>query len=365
MRLHLPAGRRVPAHTPARELTAHAAGPDRSWGASRARLPANLPLVGAARPPVRLTQLSRRAAVQPFEDEETRAFYEDLVDLRAYVPAVLLGTPDAAAEASTADVESEPVAEEGTGPEAVRAEPGAGGAAGKESPPPEAGVGEQGGPDEAAAFGGPDNAPILDAGSGEAGLLHKPNELQAMLARLPVCVSREEADEAALAFCYAQSKAARKRLVKALCDVPGGALALLPFFARIVATLGRIWPDISAGEGSVGRCTLGRQAVAGADGSAAPCRSGARSTPCGARALELRPGFGERASPSPPLPPTHMPGVGQHMELEFRQLQKRKDVAVSGRNMEARIRNMRYIGEDGPGARSSLGVQGSGTAMPA
>jgi hypothetical protein len=37
-----------------------------------------------------------------FEDEETRAFYESLVDLRAVVPAVLLGEKAAKEEAGAA-----------------------------------------------------------------------------------------------------------------------------------------------------------------------------------------------------------------------------------------------------------------------
>ena len=35
--------------------------------------------------------MDEAAAAGPFEDEETRAFYESLPDLRAVVPAVLLG----------------------------------------------------------------------------------------------------------------------------------------------------------------------------------------------------------------------------------------------------------------------------------
>lgn len=46
------------------------------------------------------------AAAGPFEDEETRAFYESLPDLRAVVPAVLLGdkAPDEATNTVASDV---------------------------------------------------------------------------------------------------------------------------------------------------------------------------------------------------------------------------------------------------------------------
>ena len=48
---------------------------------------------------------------------------------------------------------------------------------------------------------------------------------------------------------YPQNKGARKRLVRALtAEMPAGALALLPFYARIAATLAQVFPDVSAGE---------------------------------------------------------------------------------------------------------------------
>lgn len=49
--------------------------------------------------------MDEAAAAGPFEDEETRAFYESLPDLRAVVPAVLLGdkTPDEASNGVAAD----------------------------------------------------------------------------------------------------------------------------------------------------------------------------------------------------------------------------------------------------------------------
>ena len=46
----------------------------------------------------------------------------------------------------------------------------------------------------------------------------------------------------------AQNKGARKRLVRALtAEMPAGALALLPFYARIAATLAQVFPDVSTG----------------------------------------------------------------------------------------------------------------------
>lgn len=49
--------------------------------------------------------MDEAAAAGPFEDEETRAFYESLPDLRAVVPAVLLGdkTAEEASNGVTVD----------------------------------------------------------------------------------------------------------------------------------------------------------------------------------------------------------------------------------------------------------------------
>ncbi len=78
----------------------------------------------------------------------------------------------------------------------------------------------------------------------------EPSQLDLLLARLPGCVSKELADELAVNFCYQQTKGARKRLARALAaELPLGALALLPYYARITATLAQVFPDIAHGAG--------------------------------------------------------------------------------------------------------------------
>ena len=56
-----------------------------------------------------------------------------------------------------------------------------------------------------------------------------------------------QCDELSVNFCFSNSKGARKRLVRALCDVPKACLQLVPFYARIVATLAPVFPDILQG----------------------------------------------------------------------------------------------------------------------
>lgn len=47
-------------------------------------------------------------------------------------------------------------------------------------------------------------------------------------------------------FCYLNSKTNRKKLVKALFNVPRTSLELLPYYSRMVATLSTCMKDISS-----------------------------------------------------------------------------------------------------------------------
>ena len=63
---------------------------------------------------------------------------------------------------------------------------------------------------------------------------------------LPECSRREQIDEISEKFCtnHGSSKNARKRLSQTLFHVPRARLDLLPYYSRMAATLGRVWPDI-------------------------------------------------------------------------------------------------------------------------
>ena len=62
-------------------------------------------------------------------------------------------------------------------------------------------------------------------------------QLEALMTRLEDCANRDRADEIAVDFCYLNSKGNRRRLVKALYDVPRQSLELIPNYARVAATL--------------------------------------------------------------------------------------------------------------------------------
>lgn len=191
-----------------------------------------------------------------FEDLESRMFYESLPDIKSMVPAVLLGLGTETAPAAAAQgtgggedgVKDGAAAEAADGGAAGSADSSAAAAAGGSAPAaaaapvaaaavPEPDLG-------AAAEGGAVTAqppPTDDSGGGGG---PAPSQLESILSQLPHCVSRDTADELSVNFCFINSKAARKRLVRALCDVPKACLQLVPFYARVVATLAQVFPDV-------------------------------------------------------------------------------------------------------------------------
>ncbi|KFA61568.1 hypothetical protein S40285_03997 [Stachybotrys chlorohalonatus IBT 40285] len=145
-----------------------------------------------------------------WEDEDERRFYENLVDLKGKVPAILL--------------------EDGK-----KKKPDADEAASKKVEPAEA--------IEATAPAEPAN----DDQSMAIANKTIGAQVDALLARLPELTTKDIIDQTAIDFCFLNSKASRNRLVKALTDVPKGRSDLLPSWARLVATLGQYMPDIPKG----------------------------------------------------------------------------------------------------------------------
>jgi regulator of nonsense transcripts 2 len=72
-------------------------------------------------------------------------------------------------------------------------------------------------------------------------------QVDAILARLPDLTSKELIDQAAIDFCFLNSKASRNRLIKAVQEIPKGRSDLLPSYSRLVATLGKYMPDVTKG----------------------------------------------------------------------------------------------------------------------
>ncbi|KAK3289206.1 Regulator of nonsense transcripts upf2 [Cymbomonas tetramitiformis] len=154
-----------------------------------------------------------------WEDEEMRTFYESLPDLRAFVPALLLGDTDPSGGNA------------GTG----------GVTAATEDEKDESAASSASATTDAATKGAAEKIDDKDdktsADGGGVALEH-------LMARLPNCVNRDVADSFAVDFCYLNSKGARKRLVRTLFAAPRNALELLPYYSRISATLAQYLKDI-------------------------------------------------------------------------------------------------------------------------
>ncbi|KAH9222139.1 armadillo-type protein [Leptodontidium sp. 2 PMI_412] len=143
-----------------------------------------------------------------WEDEEERRFYENLVDLKGKVPGMLL--------------------EDGK----------------KKKVDTDEQVGKKIDPADAAAEAAPQSTKEDDMSTAIANKTIGA-QVDALLARLPDLTSKDLIDQAAIDFCFLNSKASRNRLVKAVQEIPKGRSDLLPSYSRLVATLGKYMPDLT------------------------------------------------------------------------------------------------------------------------
>ena len=144
-----------------------------------------------------------------WEDEDERRFYENLVDLKGRVPAILL--EDFKKGKGESNDDDPPTKSEGT--------------EGHEKKPP------------------------TDADDRSTAIANKTvgAQVDAILLRLTDLQSKEAVDQVALDFCFLNSKASRNRLIKSIQEVPKGRTDLLPLYARLAATLGQYMPDVLQG----------------------------------------------------------------------------------------------------------------------
>ncbi|KAI8350112.1 armadillo-type protein [Mortierella sp. GBAus27b] len=70
-------------------------------------------------------------------------------------------------------------------------------------------------------------------------------QLEAFLAKLPSMCNRDMIDQAAVDFCYLNTKLHRNRLIKTLVQVPRDRHDLLPYYARMIATFKPFYPDVA------------------------------------------------------------------------------------------------------------------------
>ena len=145
-----------------------------------------------------------------WEDEDERRYYENLVDLKGKVPGMLL--EDGKKKKADTDEQVGKKIDPVDPPESI--------AAAKSS--------EE---DQSTAIANKTIGAQVDA----------------LLARLPDLTSKDLIDQAAIDFCFLNSKASRNRLIKAVQEIPKGRSDLLPSYSRLIATLGKYMPDITKG----------------------------------------------------------------------------------------------------------------------
>lgn len=168
-----------------------------------------------------------------WEDEDARNFYENMVDLKAFVPAILFkdnekssqsskesregnSTEELEMELEALDITDEPIDLDAT--DEVESEELA-----KKL------LDEQEQEDEEASTGS-----------------HLKLIVDAFIQQLPNCINRDLIDKAAMDFCMnMNTKSNRRKLVRALFTVPRQRLDLLPFYARLVATLHPCMSDVA------------------------------------------------------------------------------------------------------------------------
>lgn len=146
-----------------------------------------------------------------WEDEDERRFYENLVDLKGKVPGMLL-EDGKKKKADTDEQVGKRISAVET--EAEKAE-----------------------------------AKAAEAEDQSTAIANKTvgAQVDALLARLPDLTNKDLVDQAAIDFCFLNSKASRNRLIKAVQEVPKGRSDLLPYWSRLIATLGKYMPDVTKG----------------------------------------------------------------------------------------------------------------------
>lgn len=161
-----------------------------------------------------------------WEDEEERRFYENLVDLKGKVPAVLLD--DGKKKKTDGEEQSKKKADG----EAIN------GTTADAATKPETATSSQ---------AESSTTQETDAQSATIGSKTVGAQVDALLTKLPELQTKDSVDQLALDFCFLNSKASRNRLVKAVQEVPKGRSDLLPMYSRLVATLGQYLPDVTQG----------------------------------------------------------------------------------------------------------------------
>ncbi|CAI8584077.1 unnamed protein product [Vicia faba] len=195
------------------------------------------------------------SSVEPvWDDEDTRAFYECFPDLRAFVPAVLLGETEPKVNEQSVKSQDQPteILPESDKSQLITFESGEGSTESNVLPEGES-------TERVDDKEEKEKSKDLDIDKEKEKENEKKGEndkeklrsvegtnLDALLQRLPGCVSRDLIDQLTVEFCYLNSKSNRKKLVRDLFSVPRTSLELLAYYSRMVATLSTCMKDVSS-----------------------------------------------------------------------------------------------------------------------
>ncbi|KAF9908195.1 hypothetical protein EC991_010121 [Linnemannia zychae] len=200
------------------------------------------------------------AASSVFEDEDNVVFYEQILDLRTLVPKIFLETSKSKKDKKDEGAEAEKDGDKTAGKDSAAT----GASADSENASKDSAeqidefdestdllmesIDAELGNMELNDLTGTDSflaeETIVTEGSTTASKTTA-TQIDAFMARLPNMCNRDMIDQAAVEFCYLNSKLSRNRLIKTLVQVPRDRHDLLPYYSRMIATFKPFYPDVA------------------------------------------------------------------------------------------------------------------------
>uniref|UniRef100_A0A646QJ82 Regulator of nonsense transcripts 2 n=1 Tax=Hemiscolopendra marginata TaxID=943146 RepID=A0A646QJ82_9MYRI len=170
-----------------------------------------------------------------WEDEDTRSFYENLPDLKSFIPGILF--KDSVQSISSDILQDKMLEEDMDDIESPDAD--------SDKKLDENDHGKKEVSPEVEDVLPPEIEDVEDEPENTSNAANK-ILLESFLNNIQNCINRELIDKAAIDFCMnLNTKPNRRKLVKTLFLVPRTRLDLLPFYARLVATLHPCMPDVA------------------------------------------------------------------------------------------------------------------------
>ncbi|KAJ2852601.1 mRNA decay protein [Coemansia brasiliensis] len=199
-----------------------------------------------------------------WEDEEERTFYENLLDLQSRLPPSMLEpgrrqpqSPESSLKETAAEGDQDADDFGDIGESSISTEVDASDSSDDDASNAvdvleyqkfiERRRGQSTGADAAADdenSSAVDTRTVVQQTGTASGYSLAPLRVADVLQRLTTVATRNDADEIAVNFCYINSRANRRALVNTLIDAPRRQMYLIPFYARVIATLNPYFAEI-------------------------------------------------------------------------------------------------------------------------